>query len=249
MFQGVARSGKGSIRDIAKELAGGCANPQLRDLNDKHGLVCAIDKKLIVINECEDMSRSQVAVLKAATGNDAITIHVKYSDSFDGVLDANWLLISNQMVSFPDPSGAIMTRLLPLKFENGCSDKKIDTTLKRELLKELPGIARLAREAYLRYRQNGFTNNPHVDDLLESTREDSSPITTFIRDCCKVGEGLTVTRQKLYSAYQRFLAELGHDPVTARTFASQLKAACNGISNGSRQNQERTWLGINLKGN
>ena len=145
-----------------------------------------------------------------------------------------------------------MRRLKVLIHQNVKPEGERDARLKRNGLNdELPGIAKLARDAYQRYKKQGkFTANPHVDHLVDAIEEDSSPVKKFLAERCVVGgHGLTVSRIDLYDAYITFLKDFGHDKPTKLQFSYDLKAAAIGVAAGNDAVKKslRIWLGIKLK--
>ena len=252
LLVGPGAAGKGLVTSVAKKMVVKVASPSANDLTDKNGLATCIGAGMLIVNEATSLRERQVATLKMITGGDDLQIFRKYESSYDGPLVLNIWMLSNELVTFPDPSGAIMRRLKILIHQNVKPEGERDAGLKRDGLKdELPGIARLARDAYKSFKKQGkFTNNPHVDHLINAIEEDSSPVKKFIAERCVVGgSGLFVSRNNLYDAYLSFLKDFGRDKPSKIQFSYDLKAAAIGVAPGHNPEKvsERTWTGIKLK--
>lgn len=251
MMVGPGGTGKGLMMSITKKMVSKVATPLATDLTDKNGLTACIGAAMLVVNEAPSLKARQVATLKMITGGDDIQIHRKYETSFNGPLTLAVYLLSNELLTLPDPSGAIMRRLLILIHQTEKSEAERDASLKKDALNhELPGIARMAREAYLAMVERGeFTKNPHVDHLVDAIVEDSSPVRKFIAEQCTVDRHLKISRNALYEAYCDFIFEFGIDKPSKQEFANDLKAAAMGVrgNDPKRGPSARVWHGIALR--
>jgi putative DNA primase/helicase len=78
----------------------------------------------------------------------------------------------------------------------------------------------------------------------------SSPVSAFVRECCNVAPGLTVSVQDIYDAFVAWSQKQGTKrPSEANVFGRDLRAAIPGITGGQRRDGEdriRVYKGIDL---
>lgn len=241
---GAARAGKGTFTAVCQQLVGE-GNYQGIDsdtLGYTFGLEDLIGKQLVVVNEAQDLSKKQVSRIKAATGNDDFTIPGKNRASYRGKLLCNWLLVTNNIIELPDSSAAIVGRLKVLDFRNSFSGRE-DLQLSSKLTKELPAIAAWAREGYLRFIRNGkLSENQHGDQTAKQLKEASSPVATFVDECCSL-TGQT-GKKALYTAYLAWAQENGHDTMSTHRFTTEIRSAAPSIRMSNRGT--RYWTGITI---
>nr|WP_234375699.1 hypothetical protein [Streptomyces sp. CB01373] len=87
----------------------------------------------------EQPAETIVERLLTISGEDAVTVDRKHKEPWSGRLPARFMLLSNEPPAFRDSSGAIASRLLILTMTISNLGRE-DTTLERDLAREMPGI-------------------------------------------------------------------------------------------------------------
>ena len=77
--------------------------------------------------------------LLSISGEDMLTVDVKYQEQWTGTLPTRFVVISNELPRFGDASGAIATRFVTLVLSRSWLGRE-NTKLTDELREELPGI-------------------------------------------------------------------------------------------------------------
>jgi putative DNA primase/helicase len=125
-----------------------------------------------------------MALGRAFSGEDSVTVHQKYKKDWTGRLGVRLQLMSNEPPVMPDASGAINGRLLAIWLPNsflGREEAGLDNTLRGEL----PVMLNWALDGLDRLNKNGrFTEltGDHSKALGEHLYEASSPLHEFIAE-------------------------------------------------------------------
>jgi putative DNA primase/helicase len=226
---GPTRAGKGTIGRILTALVGRghVAGPTLASLGTNFGLSPLLGKPLAIISDARlgsDPPHAVVERLLSISGEDMITVDVKFKDPWSGRLPTRFAILSNELPKFRDSSGAIANRLLILQMTNSFLGRE-DRTLDQRLVGELPGILNWALAGLDRLFLNGkFTVPGSSDDAAKLMMDLASPMSAFVRDCCQRGAGATVTADQLYSAWKMWAEDNGHHAGAKSTFGRDLRA-------------------------
>src|SRR5207302_8174966 len=92
--------------------------------------------------------------LKNISGEDETTVDRKYADPINVKLTTRFVILSNDLPRFKDPSGALANRFIILRFTLDILGRE-DTTLLAQLLEERPAILGWAVEGWRRLRERG----------------------------------------------------------------------------------------------
>jgi len=173
------------------------------------------------------------SALLQITGGDAIKIKRKYQDSLAlHHLYARLTLISNELLTFEDQSGAFEARALLLHFPVSFVGRE-DPFLFDKLKAEIDGVTCWALDGLYRLRTTGsFTNPKRSQAVMNKWRGLLNPATGFARSCLLPSEGESVSIKILLRAYRNWAMENG---VTPHTFA-----------NGLIRTVEQTYPGRNI---
>lgn len=235
MLIGPIRSGKGTIARVLAYLIGkeNVAGPTLANLATNFGLSPLIHKPLAIIADARlGNTPSHVVVerLLSITGEDVMTIDLKYRAPWTGRLLTRFVLMSNELPRFSDSSGAIATRMLILQLTNSFLDRE-DLTLEQRLMTELPGILNWALDGLDRLVRNGKFTVPKSSDAATTMLMDlASPVSAFVRERCVLGPNKTVSRATLYGVWKGWAEANGHQSGANITFGRSLNAAVPGLS-------------------
>ncbi len=231
LLVGPTRSGKGTVARVLTSLLGeeNVAAPTLAGLQTNFGLQALIDKPLAIISDARLSGRAdqQVVVerLLSISGEDAITIDRKHRDPWTGRLPTRFLVLTNELPRLVDASGAIANRFIILQLTKSFLGRE-DQTLTKRLLTELPGILNWALDGLDLLRQVGhFTQPAGAQAAVDEMQALTSPISTFVEDCCTTGVDKTVSVDALYGAFRRWCQAHGWTRVPrVQDFGQDLRA-------------------------
>lgn len=232
MLIGPPRSGKGTILRVLEALVGAHnrVSPSLASLGNQFGLQPLIGKRLAMISDGRLSGRADqqpiVENLLRISGEDAVNIDRKNLIAWQGKLPTRFVLAANELPAFSDASAALANRFLPFRISKSFLGKE-DFGLTARLLVELPGIVKWALDGLQRFKARGYLVRPaSADEIAQDLLEQTSPIKTFVEDCCVLGEGATVDRDELFKAWKVWCEAQGRDhPGTKISFGRQFSAA------------------------
>ncbi len=244
MFVGPPRSGRGTIARVLTGLLGqhNVAGPTLASLTTNFGLEPLIGKPLAIISDARLSSRanSMVAVerLLSISGEDSLTIDRKYREPWTGRLPTRFLILTNELPNFSDSSGALSSRFVLLRMIKSFYDRE-DPTLTDQLLTESTSIFLWVLEGLDRLNDRGhFVMPESAREALRDLQDLSSPVGAFVRDRCKTGAGLEVSKDALYAEWRDWCGEGRAKPTTKAVFIRDLRAALPGIELGRPRHDE-----------
>lgn len=228
---GPRRSGKGTIMKVLTELVGraNIAAPTLSSLSGSFGLQPLLGKTLAIIGDARLSARADQAVivehLLALVGEDPIEVNRKNKATVTAAPSARIVLVSNELPRLQDTALALAGRVLLLNMTRSFYGNE-DVGLAERLLEELPGILSWAVNGWRRLRARGRFVMPEASrDMLDSFTELSSPIESFLADCCDVGDAAAwVAKDRLYNLYRQWSEAQGTRPKGKAVMVRDIKA-------------------------
>ena len=191
LMVGPKRSGKGTIARILKGLLGtaSVAGPTMSSLADTFGLEPLITKPLAIISDARIGARTDKSAiterLLSISGEDQMTVARKFKSAWDGQLMTRFMIITNDLPSMSDNSGALAGRYMILLLIKSFFGKE-DPALTGKLLKELPGILNWAIAGYRRLHKRGhFVQPKSSQEAADEIEMLAAPVKAFIRDRCQ----------------------------------------------------------------
>jgi putative DNA primase/helicase len=234
LMVGPTRGGKGVIARVLTQLVGrqNTAGPTLNSLGGDFGLAPLIGKSLAVISDARFVGKNSSVVVErllSISGEDSLTVNIKYKEQWTGKLPCRLHVISNELPKLGDASTAIVGRLVLLLTSKSWLGRE-DHTLERDLRAELPGILNWSLDGLERLTAtNTFTRLPSADEAIITMRDLASPVGAFVREQCEIGADKEVPADALYMAYRLWADENGHSKATKQTFGRDLRAAVTSI--------------------
>ncbi len=229
---GPTRAGKGVIARTLKDLVGhgNYAGPTLASLGTNFGLQPLIGKPLAIISDARlggANVHQVVERLLSVSGEDMLTIDVKYAEPWTGTLPTRFVVISNELPRFGDASGAIAGRFVLLTLANSWLGRE-DPHLSATLRTELPGILGWALDGLTRLSGcDRFTEPKASRDAIVTLQDLVSPVAAFVRDRCeRAGDEQC---DVLYQAWKSWAEDNGHRVGSAQTFGRDLRAVVPGV--------------------
>jgi putative DNA primase/helicase len=226
----------------------------MSSLGEQFGLEPLITKPLAIISDARIGARTDksaiVERLLSISGEDALSVPRKFNQAWEGQLKTRFMLLTNELPSLSDGSGALAGRYVVLLLVKSFFGKE-DPALTNKLLTELSGILNWAIDGYRRLRKRGYFVMPKSSvEAVAQIEMLGAPVKAFIEVCCKVGPGLTVTVNDLWNAFELHSHGEGRrDYGSKEWFGRNLRAAEPGITSkrlGSKGKREPTYIGIAL---
>ena len=165
--------------------------PTLNSLGGDFGLAPLIGKSLAVISDARFVGKSSNVVVErllSISGEDTLTVNIKYREQWNGKLPCRLHVISNELPRLGDASTAVVGRIVLLPLSRSWLGKE-NHGLESELRAELPGILNWALAGLERMtftNGNRFTRLAAADEAIATMRDLASPVGAFVREKCDV---------------------------------------------------------------
>ncbi|SIO58415.1 phage/plasmid primase, P4 family, C-terminal domain-containing protein [Singulisphaera sp. GP187] len=227
---GPPRAGKGVIASMMREMVGtaNCCGPTFSGLAETFGMQSLIGKLSAIIDDARLSGKSDQAIiterLLSISGQGCLDVRRMHRPQWTGVLTCRITLISNELPRLNDNANALANRFIVLKFTKSHLGSE-DNSLKTTLLKELPGILLWSLEGLRRLNERGHFVQPESGrDIHEEMEDMSSPIGSFVKDCCVVDPDEEVEKGQLYTAWRAWCEQNGRKEAgELSTFARNLR--------------------------
>lgn len=229
---GAGGNGKSVLLDVLQQLCGRrnvCA-VQPGEFGSSAQRAHLQDKLVNIISEIKQGHIIDDAALKSIVSGEVTTVERKYKDPFEMEPFATCWFGTNHMPHTKDFSPAMFRRAVILRFNNTFSAEKgnADPTLKgrnSRLIPELPGVLRLALEAYARALHLGFTAPASSQLEKAQWRMDSDQVEQFAADRCERVPSARIGITELYREYRQWGEKSGiRHLVTLKSFRQRLTA-------------------------
>jgi putative DNA primase/helicase len=139
------------------------------------------------------------------------------------------MLLSNELPSFKDSSGALASRMLMLEMTQSFLGRE-NKSLTGKLLGELPGILNWAIRGWKRLQDRGHFIQPESGESLLADLEDlASPIKAFVESACVIDVSASVKTTELYDKFVIWCDQQKRKAETVEHFARNLRAAFSGV--------------------
>ncbi|MEU0246660.1 phage/plasmid primase, P4 family [Streptomyces sp. NPDC006235] len=253
MLIGPPRAGKGTIAAVLEALVGhqNMAGPTLSSLSQNFGLQSLINKSVAVIDDARSPSRDRDIILErllSVIGRGVLTVDRKNREAWTGRIPARVMLMSNELPSFADASGAFAGRFVILVMTNSFLGKE-DPRLRDRLLKEIPAILRWSLDGLDRLTKRGHFIEPTAS---AGTREDfedaTAKVKAFVEQLCEVDPQHKIVKNHLFQIWKTWCEQRNFAPGTESTFAKNLKAYNPKINSyRSRVKNDKNWYFTGIK--
>lgn len=256
LMLGPPRSGKGVMARVLTALVGAAnvAGPTMSAFAQNFGLENLIGKSLAVVGDARIPNAVKDQVLERilmTAGEDMQQIDIKHRAPWVGKLSVRLMIMSNDVPSFADESGALAARILAVTTSVSFLGKE-DRTLEGRILCELPGVLLWALAGLDRLVENGgrFTEPESAQDAMELYRAQSSPVGMFLSEWCELDPDASTTKEALYDAWKAWCKDAGRDhPGTLAGLSRNLFAAGKGIKASKPRvggRQVPSFMGVRL---
>lgn len=228
VLKGTGANGKTVTLSVLSELIGAnniCAVP-LRKMERDFTLVTIKDK---LVNLCGEIKTSRLIdsdTIKLLTGEDPITVDVKYREPITFRPTAKHIFSTNEMPKFRDKTEALRRRAIFLTFDQTFTGEKCDKKLTKKLLQERSGILRWALEGLKEVMTSTEIYESESSlEYKERFAEALNPVLAFINQACELSPNLPrIKRSTLYHEYRLWhIANIGEHPVSKPSFYERVR--------------------------
>jgi P4 family phage/plasmid primase-like protien len=216
MFLGDKRSGKDTIRHTLQSLLSPTVicGPTLDSMGTNFGMSQLIGKQLAVVGDMRLGSKCDKDLLAEhvlkLSGRGLFTIDRKHKSHWTGPLPCKLLLISNEMPTLKDASGALASRMITYRTRTSFYGREDRHLFENKIRPELPAILLWALDGLRRMRQRGPIAEPACSiEAREELAREGSPIMSFVQECLTLDAAAAVDKNVMYSAYLDFAHHSG----------------------------------------
>lgn len=209
---GSGANGKSVLLEIVAALVGtkNVSAVQPAEFSDKFKRAHMHRKLANLVTEVAQGGTIADAELKAITSGEFITADHKNQPPFNFKPYCTCWFGTNHMPRTKDFSDALYRRAIVVTFNRKFEGQAADVNLKKTLLSELPGIMRVALDAYAAVLMCGtFTEPPSSIQAKETWRKEEDHVSQFIDECCEFVPSAKEASKALYSAYRNWAEEQG----------------------------------------
>jgi len=252
---GPKRCGKGTIISVLHQIIGrSFGSMNFHALQTNFGLMGALNKTVLAFPDARVSGKMDqakiVADLLSISGEDTIRIDRKNLSPIDVKLGCRIMLASNDLPKLHDTSNALIDRVLLLRFFNTFYGKE-DIYLRDKLSEEIDGILNWAIDGWHKLRSAGkFTQPKSGLTLLDTMRERSSPIISFVEQRCILDGAADIPVSELFDAWREWLEDEGYSGKGNKSkFSSELQTTFPHITSRRQREGEsrvRRFRGITL---
>jgi putative DNA primase/helicase len=265
-LHGVSGSGKSTLTYVLQQMVGekSCVSFDLWSLLGTHGLAPFLHKRLAISADSHLGSGTDaekvLGKLKGISGEDDQQIDRKYREQLASIkLSVRFVISTNEFPNLPDASDALARRAMFIPFNRSFQGQE-NSTLKHELVEELPGIIVWALHGLERLLEQGrFSEAKAAQHVADQFKRMQSPVHAFVQDCCTVtaytvqhngtpARGV-VDSKLIYKAYCAYSEESGKSKLSAEKFGERLRRAVPTVERVQKQTsglREWHYRGIEL---
>jgi putative DNA primase/helicase len=230
------------------------SGPTLHSLGGDFGVAPLIGKSLALISDARFVGKNSGIVVErllSISGEDTLTVNIKYREQWSGKLPCRLHVISNELPRLGDASTAVIGRIVLLPLTRSWLGKE-NHGLEAVILAELPGIlnwslAGLERLTFT--NKNRFTVVAAADEAVTAMRDLSSPVSAFVREKCEVGANKAVGTDALYDAYKKWCETNEHPKSPKQVFGRDLRAVVQSVrlTQSGTAPRIRQYVGLSLR--
>lgn len=231
LFTGVPRSGKSTLLDVLGRMLGRdqCVSIDFRDLISPFGREPMLGRLAALLGDVKSPrpadAETALEMILRISGGDPVGVNRKGIKQLAQVyLTVRFTMAMNNLPVFSDHARAFQARLAAIKFDKSYVGRE-DPSLKQQLIKEAGQgkMINYALQGLKDLRERGkFIVPDSSRSILELMLQISSPVTSFVKECCKFGPDLCITKNMLFEAWRSWCVESGHRPGLREQFGRWL---------------------------
>lgn len=227
IFMGSGGNGKSVVISVLTGLVGQeniCAlSPH--QMEKDFMLITLKDKLINLCSEINTSKQFNSDTIKRLTGEDPITVDVKYKDPITFRPTAKHIFSMNEIPKFKDKTEALRRRLVLLNFNQSFKGENQNKNLAKELLAELPGILNWALEGWESLQKSQqLYESPSSLKAKDKLSEALNPALSFIRNACHLSYGCKTKRSTLHNEYEHWHRNnIGEHPLSKPSFFERIR--------------------------
>ena len=237
-------SGKSVLAEFLQKLFGAkfTSAVSLHALDSEFALAPLLNKKLNVAMDlpADALSQKAVGSIKTVTGNDLISVNVKFEPHRQQRLTTKFLFGTNSPLILKSPDEAFWQRLEFIPFMKSVPKEEQNRNLLDELWEERTGIVQQGVLGARRLLANNyqFSACKRAENMVRKwAQTDDYYALDFVRDCCVTGDpNWSSGSSALHQAYCRYCLDRDLSPTSLTTFSRILNE-----HSGTLGIQKRHW--------
>lgn len=194
--------------------------------HDQHptGLTDLRGARMAATVETEAGRRLAEVLVKQLTGGDPIRARRMRCDFFQFAPTHKLWLAGNHLPTIVGNDHAIWRRILLIPFNVIFDGDRCDRALPHRLADEMPGILAWAVGGCLEWQKNGLGVPDAVRRTTGAYRAGEDHVGRFLADCAEIDPTASITAGELRDVYDRWCAQIGERPWSAKAVGQQLTA-------------------------
>ena len=208
LLTGSGRNGKGTllyvIQKILCEFAGTADFTTFtvrRDSGMRDDIAHMRGRRFVVAQESNEGAALAESVIKWLTGGDRVRARKLYENSTEFDPTFKIWLATNYKPEVRGTDAAIWSRIKTVPFDVSFEGRE-DKSLKKELLREAPGIMAWAVRGCMRWQKTGLGFPRSVVEATQEYRADSDQVGRFVAERCVKSPNGRARAAALYEAYR-----------------------------------------------
>ena len=252
MLTGEGENGKSVFLTLLQTFVGAknCCAESIQDLADNRFRVASLVGKLV--NIFPDLSSKQLddtSIFKALVSGDVIAAERKGEQSFEFKNYARMIFSANKLPPTKDLSHGFFRRWCIIRFPNQFPEgsPKRDPAKQDKVTRpaELSGLLNLAVSGLVRlFTQRAFSKPQSTERQLQGYRYENDNVLIFFDECCQSVVGAKVSKDQLYTAYEKWCHSGGFRNISRMNFNKHIKTTFPDVKEDT--NGVRKWIGIVL---
>jgi putative DNA primase/helicase len=253
---GPPRSGKGTIAKVIQTMLGEAnfTNPSANSLINDFPLEDWINKRLAILGDARfgDKKQAVKEILLQVSGADRVNVRRKHTTTLTGmVIPTKIMVLSNEMPTLKDNSGALASRFLYLKMTKSFLGSEDPDLFERDLLPEIPLVFWWAldglRELMLKKKKD-FIQAETGKETAQEMKRYQSPVRAFIDEKCNLGDHLMVPTLTFQNAYKKWCEDFDITPLDDANLGKHLRYIYQSIHRAKKGAAEIPhYMSISLK--
>ncbi len=241
LFIGGTRSGKSTLISVLHNILGErqCISTSYTALAGRFGCSPLENKLAATVGDVKmprrDVANIALETLLKIVGGDSVPIEPKFRQQYSAYLKCRFTIAMNDIPTFSDSAQAFVARSLILDFPN-CYKGRENTKLKM-LLENEASEGKLINYAISGLtdlkEQGSFTVLESALEFINDLKEMTSPISTFIEECCLLedhAEAYSV-KEQLFEAWTYWCKQNNHYVGNSVHFYRNLRQICSSVEN------------------
>jgi DNA primase len=219
--------------DTGSPKGGDAATPAIVRLPGVRFLTAGEPKSGVAINE---------ALINSLTGGDPLLARDNFRSFFRFMPTFKFTLWCNELPPIPRGTAGIWRRVKVMPWEQHLKDHERDRDLPAKLRAEYAGVLAWMVRGLIDWMEHGFVEPESVQLASADYKQDSDPISSFLRTCTEPDAAGRVQSSQLYETFCAWAKAAGENEWKQKGFSQALKA--KGLA--SKASNGMHWLGLRM---